>query len=455
MVQGWLMARIQYGTSSYERARGDLPPLPVRNMFAEEAPTEETQLCLQSRPALHDRAANMGAGEIKALFRRNGVVTGALFGVAGGNLYQETVSKGAIPGSGPVSIAGNDIGIMVAAGSTLSYYNGAALASVVFPDTANVIKVFAGASRFWCIRAGTGRIYWTPPLAATVAALAYATAESMADELLDGLWIDDTAVLFGKESVEFWPNTGDANLPIQPLEGRVFELGIRATGCATVIGATFAWVTNDNTVCLNGQEPQPISNAGLNAKIAASVECRLFTCLIDGRELLALRLDSECHIYGLQSGRWSQFVTYGGNWAALCHADGVFGAAAGKTLAWFDDHLELGGTLERLFTAGFAINSGGVPISNLSIRTNPGNTPYLVSDYADPRVEMRISRNGGKTWGDWKQRSLGTQGSYRDMVQWRGLGMVSQPGFLCQFRVSDPVPFRVSDVRINEKYGGR
>lgn len=449
------MPKLQFGTSSYQRARGDMPPLPVTNMFVEEAPTEQAQLVLQSRPPLHDRSADMGSSDVVALFRRDRVLSGALFGVAGGHLYQATTDKGTIPGSGAVSIAGNDIGIMIAANSTLRFYDGASLADVTFPDTANVRKVVAGASRFWMIRDDSGKLYFTPPLAATVDALDYVTAESMADQLLDMVWIDDTAVLFGKESVEFWPNTGDPDLPIQPLEGRVFEQGIKATGCATVFGSTFAWVTNDNTVCLNGQEPQPISNPGLNAVIAASATCKLYTCMIDGREFLILRLDDECHAYGYESRRWNDLSTAGGNFAALCHADGVFGGASGKTYEFGDDHLELGSTLERLFTAGVALNTGGVSVNNLTIRTNPGNTTYLTGDYADPSVEMRISRDGGKTWGAWKRRSLGAQGEYRKQVQWRGLGMASRPGFLCQVRCTDPVPFRVSDVEINSPYGGR
>ena len=71
-----------------------------------------------------------------------------------------------------------------------------------------------------------------------------------------------------------------------------------------------------------------------------------------------------------------------------------------------------------------------------------------------------MSRNGGRTWGTWRARGTGAagtgeQGEYRHRVQWRNLGMASQPGFLVQLRCTDPVPFRVSDVLVNEKYGGR
>ncbi|MGL5737088.1 MAG: hypothetical protein ACRCYS_19675 [Beijerinckiaceae bacterium] len=432
-----------------------MPPLPVVNMFVEEAPTEETGVVLQSRPALHDRLSDIGPGPISALLRKDGVLSGALLGVSAGSFYAAGVNKGVITGTGAVSIAGNEIGAMIAAGGSLHYYNGTTLATVAYPDSASVTKVFAGGSRFWSIRADTGKIYWTPALGATVAALDFATAESLPDRLLDGLWIDDTAVLFGAESVEFWPNTSDPDLPIQPLEGRVFEKGIRTTGCATVVGSTFAWVGNDNAVYINGQEPTEISNPGLAARIEASAECRLFTCLIDGRDFLILRLDDECHAFGMKTGRWSEFTTAGSNWAPLCHADGVFGAADGKTLEWGSDHLELGGTLERRFSGGFPLNGGGAFVGNVTLRTNSGNTPYLAGDYVDPAVELRVSRDSGKTWGAWKRKTLGEQGQYRKRVQWRGLGMASRPGLLVQVRVTDPVPFRVSDLLVNEPMGGR
>lgn len=447
--------KLQFGTSSYERARGDMPQLPVINQFAEEAPTEETGLVLQSRPGLADREADMGAGPVLALFKGDGVLSGALFGVSAGHLWQGTTDLGAITGSGPFSMAGYENLVFVAGGAGLWGWDGATLGAITFPDSASVAKVVVGASRALLIRADTGYFYWSDVLSDTIDALSFAEAESSPDRLLDLLFIDDTAILFGAETVEFWPNTGDADSPFQPLEGRVFSVGIKATGCAAQFGESFAWVTNNNQVCL--QEPGNIvSNAGLEAKIAESAEVGLFTFFLGGTEFLGLRLDTETHVLSARSRLWSQFASYDeDNWIVRCHDGGVFGSAVdGKTLEWGDGHSDLDSVLERRFRAGAPLNSGGFPINNLIIRTNPGNTPYVTDAYATPVVEMRLSRDAGKTWGNWKQRSLGSQGNYRTKVQWEGLGMFGQPGVLAEFRVTDPVPFRCSDVLINETFGG-
>lgn len=448
------MPSVQFGTSSYKRSRGDMPPLPVVNMFAEEAPTEETGIALQSRPGLSDTSVEMGLS-VEALFRRDGVLSGGLFGVGSGEIYSGSTSLGTLAGNGPVSIAGNEMGIMAAAGSTLRYYDGTTLSSVSFPDGASVRKVIQGASRFIAIRDGTGKFYWTSSLGVTFGALDFATAESAADALYDALFIDAILVLFGAETVEFWPVTGNSDRPFAPLQARVIERGIRATGCATAIGSTFAWVTNLNQICLT-DENTVISNPGLEARIAASSECRLFSFHMEGTEFLAVRIDDETQVWTQRSQRWSEFQSYGkDNWLPQCFADGVFGSSDGKLLEFGDDNLDLGGVMERRFAFGMPLNSGGVTIRNIQLRCNVGQTPYLTGDYTDPTVEMRLSRNAGKTWGNWKQKALGVQGDYRKLVRWNGCGMASRPGLMGEFRVVDPIDFRVSDVRVNEGWGGR
>lgn len=450
------MPRMQMGLSSYERAEGDLPGLPVVNMYVEQAPTEDSGVALQSRKGLTDRAADMGAGPVQQLFKRDLVEGSTLYGVSGGYFYDGTTQVGAIAGSGFVSMAGNEIGIMTTAGGTLYFFASDVLNTVAFPDSADVAHVTVGGARYWLVRKDTGKLYFTDALESDVEALDFLTAESLPDRLLQTLWVDGGLIAFGAESVEFFQQTGNAELPITPLINLVFEKGLRATGCATNFGPTFAWVTNENQVCVQ-TEDNIISNPGLEARIAASATCRLFTFILSGDEFLALRLDSETQVFNRRSGAWSEFASYGrANWIPQCFAGGVFGSGAdGRTLAWDSSYSDFGSTHERRFRAGFSLNSGGVTIQNVQLRLNPGQTADLTGTYANPIIEMRQSRDAGQTWGDWKQVALGEQGQYRKKVQWRALGMASQPGFLAEFRVTDPVSLRVSEALVNEPYGGR
>jgi hypothetical protein len=447
--------RLAYGTSATERTRGDMPELPVVNMFVEGAPTEETGIVLQSRPGLVDRNVDMGAGPVQALFKGDGVLDSALYGVSNGRLYRNNTLIGSLNGTGHFSMAGFEDKLFAAGGASIWSYDGTTLSALAFPDSAPVIKIVTGASRLIAIRGDTEKFYWSDVLSTTIDALSFATAEQQPDRLKDLLFWSDSLILFGSETVEFWPNTPDPDLPFQVLEGRTYRRGIKATGCATLIGPTFAWVTDTNQVCLEGPE-NIISGPGLEAKIEASSTVRLWTFYLEGNEFLALTLDGETYVWSLRSRLWSTFASAeADNWIPRCFAGGVFGSSIdGTTMAWGNGWEDLGGTLERRFRAGAPINAGGTILSNVQARTNVGQTSFLVGDYTNPIIEMRSSRDGGKTWGNWRAARLGEQGNYRKRVEWLACGIASRPGILLEFRCTDPVDLRVSDVVVNERIGG-
>lgn len=448
------MPRMQYGLSAFKRAKGDLPELPVINMYAEAAPTEEAGVVLQSREGFLDRGSDMGAGPVQALFKGDGVLDSSLYGVSGATLYREAVSIGALDGPGPFSMAGYENYLFSCGGESIWTYDGVTLAALSFPDGANVVKVLVGASRLVALRSDTEKVYWSDPLASTVTALNFASAENQPDRLRDMLFIDDLLVLFGAETVEIWANTPDATLPFQPIEGRVMERGIKNTGAAAKFGSSFAWVTQNNEICV-GDQDQVISNPGLEAEIAQSSRAYLFTFQIGGTDFLGVRLESGTWVVNKRSGTFSNFQTYGGaTWTPSCFAGDVFGSATDGTTYALSGYIDEGGVLERRFRAGFPLNGGAVTINNIMLRCNVGGTDYLTGDYADPDVELRLSRDGGKTWGEWRSASLGAQGNYRQKVMWPGLGMASYPGLLAEFRVTAPIDFRVSDVLFNEPFGG-
>jgi hypothetical protein len=441
-----------YGTSSYIRQRGNLPELPVINMFAESEVAEDG-ITLQSRPGIEDEGTMLGNGPVKALYSIDGVLGGSLFAVSNDQFWRDGISKGAINGAGPAKIAGFEDFVFATQGSSLWGYDGATLAAVTVPGGFNTLSLCIGASRLIIIDSGTGSFYWSDPLLSTIDVLAFATAENSPDKLKECIYIGDTLILFGSKTVEFWPVTSDPDAPFQPLVGRTFQIGIRDTGCAVEFNGTFAWITDRNQICVTSPD-NLISYPGLEARIKDSTSWSLWTFVLEGTEFLALRLDGETWVYSSRSGTWSQFENYGeDNFLPQCFAADVFGSAIdGRLLQFTTDYSDFGAQLERRFRAGTLGNIPGAPLYNVFLRTNPGQTPFVSAD--DPIVEMRISKDGGFTWGAWRQRSLGARGEYRKRIQWTGLGMFSYPGILCEFRVTDPVPFRVSKVVANDPYGG-
>jgi hypothetical protein len=459
------MPDIDFGVSAYKRDRGNLPELPVVNMFVEQAKTEPKQVVLQSRPGLIDNEVDSGAGPVKGIFQKDGVLGGDLFTVSAGSLYRDGVLVGAIGGSGHVNFAGNEIGLAINAGAAIYFYDGTALGIADFPDAANVCKVVEIGGRFVAIRTDTGAIYNTEVLAEalvagilTFGALAYVTAEDEPDPLVDAVVVAGKLILGGSETVEFFQITGDALLPFAPILGHVYTKGVRETGCLVAFDNTAAFVSGDGLVYRCDNEPIRISDPGIEERLADSATASLFTFFFEGHEFLALRLDTVTMVYDAQTKQWCEWATSGeDNFIGRCACAGpIFGSALdGKTLAFGDVYTDLDGPLERRFRAGVALNGGTLTVDNLRLRTNPGNTTYLTGQYADPVVELSYSHDAGRTFSARRSTKLGAQGGHRKSVEWRALGTFDAPGALFEVRVTDPVPFRVSGVAINEDGGGR
>lgn len=450
------MADLVYGTSSFERQRGDFPALPVINMLAENVPTEPG-VALQSRPGLKYAAMAAGSGPVRGLYTADGVLSNALFSVSGSSVYRNSNALGSLTGTGYPSFGAYEDFIFFNAGAEIKKYDGTDYTDVEFPDDANVVKVLVAQSRLLAIRADTGVFYWSGPLGTEIDALDFATAEDSPDRLKDALWVGSRLVLFGSETVEFWQPTGDSESPFVPLIGAVYPVGVKATGAATEFDKGFAWITNHNEVCLN--DPKAIvSEPELQVRIRDSETVSLWTFYIDDNEFLAVRLDGETWVYGARSQVWSKFESYGeDNWICQCYDGGYFGGANdGKLIEWDDTSVnDFGNSIKRGFRAWAALTSENLIVSNIVLRTNPGTTVDINPAYPDPVVSLRTSRDGGHSWQPWKERSLGQRGDYRRKVYWSSLGQFGYPGLLVDIRVTDPVAFRASGLSFNEPFGGR
>lgn len=449
------MADLVYGVSHFQRQRGDFPDLPVVNMLAEEVQTEPGT-ALQSRPGLEDTDLTFGSGPVRGLFQVDGILDSNLFGVSGLSLYKDGASVGSISGTGHVSFGGYEDMLFVNAEEDIWVHDGSTTSQVTFPDGADVAKIVVGASRLIAIRKNTGQFYWSDVLSSNIDGLSFATAENSPDKLKDMLFIGDRLYLFGAETTEIWPVSGDSDLPFTPLIGSVLPVGIKTTGCAVEFSNSFAWISNHNEV-LVGSPDNMVSSPELQVKIQDSEHVKLWRFYVDDFEYLAVTLDTETWVLGARSGVWSKFESYEeDNWVCISYAGGYFGTTRGGVLSrWSDSESDYGGVLERRFRAWAAITSEVINVGNIVLRTNPGTTPYLEGTYSNPIVELRTSRNGGKQWQPYKAKTLGETGQYLRKTFWSSMGQFSYPGLLIEIRMTDPTPFRVSGLVFNEPFGGR
>ncbi len=455
------MAALLYGKAAYKRLAGRFPELRLVNMFVESSPTAEQSVALLSRPGL-DPLYVAGSGPVRGLFTEPGALGGSVFALSGGALYRDQTSLGSIVGGGVARFAASASELLVTGGEKLYQTEGGAPVLAGFPDNADVLSVVLVAGLFVAVRAGTQRFYWSGVLDGTMwDGLDYAAAESSPDDLLDIVVVGDVIWLLGETTIEPWQVTGAADLPFSRVEGRNYQRGVYATGCACELDNTLFWVGEDGQVYRGGAVPERLSDHGIEERIARSTNVRVFAFSHEGHKMFGLRLDVGTYLYDVATQQWCEFESLNRpNWRVLSAAQQGKTALVGDdqtgqiyTLA-SDRYDDNGVAMQRVFTA-YAPVKKAASIDVVTIDADFGSTPVLAGQGSEPVIEMRQSRDAGRTFTPWRQSSLGRLGQYRAQSVWRRLGMFDSPGAMLEFRVTDPVPFRLSNVEVNEAQGGR
>jgi hypothetical protein len=79
-----------------------------------------------------------------------------------------------------------------------------------------------------------------------------------------------------------------------------------------------------------------------------------------------------------------------------------------------------------------------VLVSGLGVPSGPGS---------NPDIRLRVSLDGGMTWGSERRTSAGRMGQYCIRPYWVGLSS-SETSWTPEVSVSDPVPYRLSQAFI-------
>lgn len=293
-------------------------------------------------------------------------------------------------------------------------------------------------------------------------AIDIATAEGKPDKLV-GLVVDKRQLIaFGKESIEFWYNAGNASgFPFSKVDGAFVDLGCVARDSICAIGNTVAWVDNRNVVnILNSYQPHPIASTELTALLqSASTSSDIYSFAYESQGHIFYAVTSpslrKTMVYDIKTTLWHQTADYWNdvgfiesNVAVMERYKQTFLAGekySGKIYKLNANTYTRGGVgIKRLFTTANYINEHKfVGINRLELRVDAGYGSST-GEGQDPYIEMRYSNDGGHTWSDFIAKSLGAQGVYNKQVEWRRLGSARE--WMFEFTTAAPIKLSFIDI---------
>jgi len=287
--------------------------------------------------------------------------------------------------------------------------------------------------------------------------------------------------LFGSQTSEVWYNAGTFPFPFAPHPSGLVQYGCAAAFSPKVVNGALMWVsaTADGAgqvLQSSGFSPEVVSSFAVDVSIAAmsAIDDAIgdtYTDLGHTFYLLTFPTGAKTWCYDATAAlqlptaqRWHERVTWVAERSAEDAWRPLFHGYA------FGTHLMLdraNGTIYRM-AADLGFDADSRPLRRL--RRPPAlwkaNARLTVPEFelylepglglasgqgSDPTVSLRISRDGGKTWGSERFRSAGARGEYDTRVTFKknGAGRRWQPEVV----VSDPVPWRLTGagVRVEEE----
>jgi len=467
---------VSFGPGFYDRPDYQTPERELVNLFAEPANRyrDDRAFVLLPTPGLDAYKELTGGSDIRVMGHQQGVLGGDLFVLHGTRLDRinssDTVTEVSL-GSGTAladtqeaSIAFSNIDEMALTSNGRYYsYDGTTFKEVVIDANLTFETVVYLDGRFVAIPTNEDTFYWSEVLDVDdVGALNFATAEREGDDLMGGVTQNGEIILFGKDTTEFWPSTGDPNAPFQRRTGATIHVGLVGPRAAINAGGAVFFVGQsthggNRVYALQGYQPQPISTPAIEETIQGLSDAnkrgiKAWTYTEEGHTFAGFFLPGVgSFVFDVTTGEWHkrtsasnhicQDITY---W----NGEYIVGSSQGPDLFYQrkSAYDEDGGAITRTCTIFVPTNSYA-PCYNFIVDAAKG---VGNGDEADPTLTLEwsddlISYNNSRTL------ALGASGAYSTRIFATRLGRMKPPGRLFKMTFNDPNLYRIDGVRINER----
>jgi len=290
--------------------------------------------------------------------------------------------------------------------------------------------------------------------------------------------------LFGSETSEIWYDAGTAPFPFAPHPSGLVEMGCAAPFSPEIVAGAIMFLARNaegtgSVMRAAGFTPEDVSTFPIHVALESysTISSAVGDAYeLDGHSFYILTFADEI--------TWAYDATVGPLPAAMRWTErGTWIAEDNQFVAWrplyhafcFGQHRMLdrnSGALYQL-DANIYTDVDSRPIVRL--RRPPAipatDARLFVSEFevglesglglqsgqgSNPQMSLRISTNGGKTWGAERDRSAGAVGQYSTRVFWTRCGSARRgDAWQPEIVVSDPIPWRITGANFRPSVQAR
>jgi len=277
----------------------------------------------------------------------------------------------------------------------------------------------------------------------------FAPAEASPDATMRVAVRESEVVFFGRDSIEWWQNSG-GEFPFSRVQ--TARIGCLSAASVANVDRTLAWVAHDGTVRLmEGYAGKVVSTHAIDRFIADEADkgdLSATSWAQDGHTVYCLSGTAETWAYDLGTGLWHNRASYGSSRWRCSHVVQFAGktiagdASTGTLYQMHRDHTDEAG--EPLICESVTPPNHASPerlqvdALHLDVITGQGLVPGDDTT-ADPQIMVQASRDGGATFGAERWISTGRAGERVKRIVLRRWGVYGVQGVTWRVRSSAAV----------------
>lgn len=397
-----------------------------------------------------------GTGAVRCLYE---ATNGQLFAVIGTTVYAVS-SAWALTALGTIA-TGNSICSMADNGATAVLVDGTAagytiqLSDNAFAVLSDPTGSFSGATTvkflntyFVFNKPGTPQWYSSLSNSTTFDALYFADKEGYGDPIQTLAVVQQQIWLIGSQSTEIWYDSGQPDFPFSQVGGAFIFHGTPAPYSAAVWDSNVFWLGRDNAghgvvfMGAGNYQATRISTHAIEYQIQqySNIEDAIgFVYQNQGHLFYVLTFPSgdATWVYDMATKLWHEWLSADTDGilhrhrcqvAAFAYGVVVGGDYANGALYKIDAHAytDAGTPIQRIRSFPHLVQDLKRVRFNrfvADLETGLGNPEALTGTGNEPTVFLRMSDDRGRTFGEPIGASMGALGQYRNIVQFRRLGV--------------------------------